>query len=113
MELEYVNELEFESNSLPFVFGCVISNWNLNVILPLHNHLWVFLGLVVGVSGRLGRVNRFWGFKILPGNRIIYGLGFGSNQTESFFCPSPEPNKYNYKSDNSKNPPQTWITIPN
>ena len=27
-----MKELEFESNSLPFGFGCVISNWNLNVI---------------------------------------------------------------------------------
>ena len=52
MELESVNELEFESNSLPFVFGCVIKNWNLNVIPPPYNHLWVlFRFRVVWVSG--------------------------------------------------------------
>jgi len=92
MELKSVKELEIESNSLPFVFGCVIRNCNLNVIPPPHNHLWLFFGRVVRVSGRLDRVNRFWGIKIIPGNRIEYGLGFGLNQTDIFSYPSPEPN---------------------
>ena len=53
-----MKELEFESNSLSFMFGCVIKNWNLKVIPPSHIHLWVFsvwlFGFQVAWVGLIG-----------------------------------------------------------
>ena len=86
-ELVSVKKLEFESNSLPFVFGCVIRNWNLNVIPPptttyrcfpvgLFGFRFAWVGLII-----------FDILKLYPVTELNTVWVSGRTKPRFFFCP--------------------------